>query len=80
LGVKHVVIEKVLYKVRFASVMSVFAGVFFVSGKEWTILLSDVFLITLGTGKLVYPTSIAFVVQVVISFSQQSVDVIPAGE
>jgi hypothetical protein len=60
--------------------MGVFPGVFFVSDKEWSIYLSDVFLITLGTGKLAYPTSIVFVVQVVITFSQQSVDVIFGGE
>jgi hypothetical protein len=53
---------------------------FFVSDKEWSVCLSDIFLITLGTDKLVYPTSIVFVVQGAITSSQQSVDVIFGGE
>jgi hypothetical protein len=63
-------VETVFCKVRFTSIMGVFTGVFFVSDKEWSSCLSAVFLITLGTGKLVYPTSIVFVDWVVITLSQ----------
>jgi hypothetical protein len=73
-------VKKVFCKVRFISVICVFTGVFFVSGMEWSSCLSGVLLIALGTGKLVYPATILFVVHVVIACPQQSVYVISGGE
>jgi hypothetical protein len=58
------VVEKVFCKVRFISVTRVITGVFFISDVEWSSYLSGVLLLALNTGKLVYPASIIFVVQV----------------
>jgi hypothetical protein len=47
---------------------------------EWLTRLSDICYVTIGTYKLIYSTSIAFVVRVVPVFSQHCTNIAAGGE
>jgi hypothetical protein len=53
---------------------------FLIPDVEWPTSLSDIFFVTIGTGKLIQSTSIAFVVQIVTVFYQQRTSIALGGE
>jgi hypothetical protein len=70
----------VICKVGSVVVVFVFARVFLIPDVERLSSLSCIFFVTVETSKLIYSTSVVFVVRIVNVFSQQSPSVVFRGE